>query len=93
MKDLIKRLGKLPMELARFYTAEIVSALEEMRIHKIVHWDLKPENILLDIKWHVKLADFGDSKVIDESDMIRELELLASVDSKRKATMDDVLSD
>jgi len=54
------------MELVWFYTAEIVSALEEMRKHKIVHRDLKPENILLNVKWHSKLADFGDSKIIDE---------------------------
>lgn len=45
----------------------MVNALEALRKWQIVHWDLKPENILIDSKWHAKLGDFGDSKVIDEN--------------------------
>ncbi len=58
---------ELSFELTRFYTAEMVNALEALRKWQIVHWDLKPENILIDSKWHAKLGDFGDSKVIDEN--------------------------
>lgn len=63
----------MPYELTKFYSAEIILALEECRKHKIVHWDLKPENILLEQKWHSKLADFGDSKIINEREVLEEL--------------------
>jgi serine/threonine protein kinase len=47
---------KFPPELARFYAAEIVSALEFMHSKRIVHRDLKPENILLDKNYHIKVV-------------------------------------
>ena len=44
---------------ARFYTAEIVIALEYLHSINVVYWDLKPENIILDADGHIKLTDFG----------------------------------
>uniref|UniRef100_H3A2Y5 non-specific serine/threonine protein kinase n=1 Tax=Latimeria chalumnae TaxID=7897 RepID=H3A2Y5_LATCH len=44
---------------ARFYAAEIASALGYLHSLHIVYRDLKPENILLDLKGHVVLTDFG----------------------------------
>lgn len=38
---------------ARFYTAEIVSAVSHLHSCGIVHRDLKPENILMDADGHV----------------------------------------
>ncbi len=49
-----------------FYTCEIVCALEFLHSHNIVYRDLKPDNILIDREGHVKLADFGLSKVLPE---------------------------
>jgi ribosomal protein S6 kinase beta len=44
-------------ELARIYTAEIVSAVAHLHANGIMHRDLKPENILLDADGHVRIAD------------------------------------
>ncbi|KAI5077651.1 hypothetical protein GOP47_0007475 [Adiantum capillus-veneris] len=61
------RQGTFSEELARVYTAEIVSAVTHLHKNGIIHRDLKPENILLDAEGHVKLTDFGLAKEIDES--------------------------
>jgi serine/threonine protein kinase len=42
-------------ELARIYTAEIVSAVAHLHANGIMHRDLKPENILLGADGHVRI--------------------------------------
>nr|CAB3266027.1 serine/threonine-protein kinase Sgk3 [Phallusia mammillata] len=44
---------------ARFYAAEIASAVGYMHSLNIIYRDLKPENILLDSEGHIVLTDFG----------------------------------
>ncbi|KAI3517509.1 hypothetical protein L1887_16724 [Cichorium endivia] len=61
------RQGLFREDLARFYTAEIVSAVSHLHSNGIMHRDLKPENILLDAEGHVMLTDFGVAKQFDES--------------------------
>lgn len=65
LSGIIKKEKKLSTELTRFFACEIINALEYMRKHKVAHRDLKPENILLDATCHLKVSDFGDSKVVD----------------------------
>ena len=53
-------------EKTKFYILELVLAIEFLHKNNMVYRDLKPENILLDSKGHVKLTDFGLSKILDE---------------------------
>ncbi|VAI05949.1 unnamed protein product [Triticum turgidum subsp. durum] len=59
--------GLFREELARIYTAEIVSAVAHLHANGIMHRDLKPENILLDAHGHAMLTDFGLAKEFDEN--------------------------
>ena len=57
----------LDFERAQFYISEIVMALEYLHNNNMIYRDLKPENILLDSKGHLKLTDFGLSKMLKSS--------------------------
>ncbi|KII62682.1 Citron Rho-interacting kinase [Thelohanellus kitauei] len=46
---------------ARFYLAEIITAVHVVHRLGYVHRDIKPENILIDMTGHLKLADFGSA--------------------------------
>ncbi|KAK9765072.1 hypothetical protein K7432_006898 [Basidiobolus ranarum] len=50
-------------DVARFFAAELVLALEHLHELGIIYRDLKPENCLLDNEGHIILTDFGLSKV------------------------------
>ncbi|KAH6912912.1 AGC/Akt protein kinase [Coprinopsis sp. MPI-PUGE-AT-0042] len=50
-------------ERARFYSAELLLALEHLHTLDVVYRDLKPENILLDYTGHIALCDFGLCKL------------------------------
>ena len=65
MNLLIKK-DILMEEEARFYTAELILAVES--IHKLdcIHRDIKPDNILIDKNGHIKLSDFGLAKISEK---------------------------
>ncbi|CAK1556196.1 unnamed protein product [Leptosia nina] len=66
----INKVGSFQLNVAKFYAAELLLALEKMHANKIIHRDLKPENILLDENMHLQIADFGTVKIL-ESDFKR----------------------
>ncbi|XP_011879103.1 PREDICTED: microtubule-associated serine/threonine-protein kinase 3 isoform X2 [Vollenhovia emeryi] len=61
--NLLKNIGPLPPDMARFYFAETVLAVEYLHSYGIVHRDLKPDNLLITAMGHIKLTDFGLSKM------------------------------
>ncbi|KAG6821579.1 hypothetical protein H0H93_000088 [Arthromyces matolae] len=60
---LIKSLGCLPEEWTRNYIAEVILGLEYLHQRGVVHRDLKPDNLLIDQHGHLKLTDFGLSRI------------------------------
>ena len=58
-----RQLG-LTEDLARFYLADVVNAVEYMHANQMLHRDLKPENMVTcdTIGGHLKLIDFGTAK-------------------------------
>ncbi|GFR88849.1 serine/threonine-protein kinase greatwall-like [Elysia marginata] len=63
VKSLLIMYGFFPEEMACLYAAEVTLALEYLHKRGIVHRDLKPDNMLISESGHIKLTDFGLSKV------------------------------
>ena len=55
----LQRDRTFPESRARFYSAEIGSAIGYMHERQLIYRDLKPENILLGSDGHIRLTDFG----------------------------------
>ncbi|KAF1957898.1 serine/threonine-protein kinase gad8 [Byssothecium circinans] len=59
----LKKEHTFDINRVRFYTAELLCALEYLHGFNIIYRDLKPENILLDYTGHIALCDFGLCKL------------------------------
>ncbi|KAI8008850.1 3-phosphoinositide-dependent protein kinase 2 [Camellia lanceoleosa] len=79
--DQITRKGRLPEDEARFYAAEVVDALEYIHGMGLIHRDIKPENLLLTAEGHIKIADFGSVKPMQDS----QITILPNASSDDKA--------
>ena len=53
--------------LAKFYAAQIALGLGRLHEKEIIYKDLKPENIFIDENGYIAIADFGLSKILDET--------------------------
>uniref|UniRef100_A0A8C1ALZ5 non-specific serine/threonine protein kinase n=1 Tax=Cyprinus carpio carpio TaxID=630221 RepID=A0A8C1ALZ5_CYPCA len=73
--DLLTLLSKfedrLPEDMARFYLAEMVLAIDSVHKLHYVHRDIKPDNILLDVNGHIRLADFGSCLKLTEDGTVQ----------------------
>ncbi|EGR29497.1 ph-protein kinase domain protein, partial [Ichthyophthirius multifiliis] len=58
----LKKLIKFDENKTKFYTAQIILALEILHQNNILYRDLKLENVLLGQDGYIKLTDFGISK-------------------------------
>lgn len=64
----------VPEKWAKFYTAEVVMALDAIHSMGFIHRDVKPDNMLLDRHGHLKLADFGTCMKMDAVSCISSAE-------------------
>ncbi|KAK7152629.1 hypothetical protein R3I93_010754 [Phoxinus phoxinus] len=73
--DLLTLLSKfedrLPEDMARFYLAEMVLAIDSVHQLHYVHRDIKPDNILMDVNGHIRLADFGSCLKLREDGTVQ----------------------
>ena len=65
MSHLMKK-DILSEDESRFYMAEMVLSVEAVHKMKCIHRDLKPDNILIASDGHIKLSDFGLSKLSEQ---------------------------
>jgi len=63
--SLLTRFGSFKESVIKVYTKQIITGLEYLHSHGIIHRDIKGANILVDNTGLVKLADFGASKRIE----------------------------
>uniref|UniRef100_A0A8C2S1B4 Myotonin-protein kinase n=1 Tax=Capra hircus TaxID=9925 RepID=A0A8C2S1B4_CAPHI len=81
--DLLTLLSKfgerIPAEMARFYLAEIVMAIDSVHRLGYVHRDIKPDNILLDRCGHIRLADFGSCLKLRADGTVSRASILQAV--------------
>ena len=60
---LLQKKERFSEDRTRFYSAQMVLALEHLHSKNIIYRDLKPENVLIDAQGYVRVADFGLGKV------------------------------
>ncbi|KAJ3073992.1 hypothetical protein HDU98_000153 [Podochytrium sp. JEL0797] len=60
---LVKAVGSLDEKWAKQYISEVVLGVEFLHSKGIIHRDLKPDNMLIDQHGHIRLTDFGLSRV------------------------------
>jgi serine/threonine-protein kinase len=58
------RSGRIPIDKAIDYTAQVLSALSYAHARGVVHRDLKPANMIITPSGVVKLMDFGIAKMV-----------------------------
>ena len=67
LMNLLMKKEILSEDEARFYTAEMVLAVDSVHKLNCIHRDLKPDNILIDKYGHIQLSDFGLAKISDKT--------------------------
>ncbi|KAM3593704.1 uncharacterized protein V6R79_019649 [Siganus canaliculatus] len=72
VKSLLHIYGYFDQDMSVKYISEVALALDYLHRHGIIHRDLKPDNMLISNQGHIKLTDFGLSKV----KLDRELSLM-----------------
>ncbi|XP_020324229.1 serine/threonine-protein kinase Chk2-like [Oncorhynchus kisutch] len=74
--DRVKSKQQIKEPIAKLYFYQMLKAVEYLHNNGIIHRDLKPENVLLsshDDVCIIKITDFNQSKILEESALMRTL--------------------
>ncbi|VDO13903.1 unnamed protein product [Rodentolepis nana] len=82
--DMLTMLSKfddqIPEDVARFYLAELVLAINSLHELGYVHRDIKPDNVLLETSGHIVLTDFGSCLRIGQDGLIKNTAAIGTPD-------------
>mmetsp|Transcript_5644 Transcript_5644/g.23929 ORF Transcript_5644/g.23929 Transcript_5644/m.23929 type:complete len:99 (+) Transcript_5644:660-956(+) len=87
MLTMLTRDVKLTEDFARFYIAELIVAVDALHVEGIIHRDLKPDNVLFGSGGHIRLSDFGLSKVLFDVSGNSKLKSSARASTVRSITL------
>nr|GMD38336.1 integrin-linked protein kinase 1-like [Ipomoea batatas] len=94
LRAFLKRKGALKPIMAVKYALDIARGMNYLHEHKpeaIIHRDLEPSNILRDDSGHLKVADFGLSKLMRFTKSIKEDKPLTSQETSWRYVAPEVL--
>ncbi|GAB2468856.1 hypothetical protein GCM10027063_06550 [Promicromonospora xylanilytica] len=66
----LSRSGRVPVERAARYGAQLAGGLEAVHAHRILHRDIKPANVLVTDDGFAKIADFGISRPVHDEETV-----------------------
>ncbi|KAL3372544.1 hypothetical protein AABB24_004874 [Solanum stoloniferum] len=92
LREYLNRKGVLKPTKALRFAMDIARGMNYLHEHKeaIIHRDLEPSNILLDDTGHLKVADFGVSKLLKVTKRVKEDKPLTYEDSYRRYVAPEV---
>lgn len=62
----LRQRNTFDLDTARYYVAQLITAISKLHSEGIAYRDIKPENLLLDKSGQLKMTDFGFAKKIDD---------------------------
>ncbi|MFD6142579.1 serine/threonine-protein kinase [Promicromonospora sp. NPDC060271] len=66
----LSKIGRVTVEEAARYGAQLAGGLEAVHAHRILHRDIKPANVLVTDDGFTKLADFGISRALHNDETV-----------------------
>ena len=66
LKNIIKMNNRISLDMAKFYSACVITALDYLHKKNIIQRDLRPDNIFLNSDGYIKLTEFTYSKKLKD---------------------------